>query len=398
MTIIKGNVATPKGFTAGGVHCGIRKTKLDLGWVYSEVPAVTAGVYTLNSFQAAPLKVTQESVASNGMIQGLLVNSGVANACTGSQGLKDAYQMRDLFAKKFGLTETDVAIASTGVIGEMLPMSNIESGIQMIDPETTQHEAFAEAILTTDTKVKEIAVQLEVDGETITIGGAAKGSGMINPNMATMLGFVTTDAAIEPAALNGLIKDLTNQSFNMITVDGDTSTNDMVMVMANGLQKNQPLNHTHEAWETFKSALGFVFETLAKEIARDGEGATKLIEVSVTGAVSVESAQKIGKAVISSNLVKTAIHGADANWGRIVTAVGYSGEPIDPDEVSVKLGNILVVEKGVPAPFSEEEAKDYLEKDEVLIDVTVGETSHQATGYGCDLSYEYVRINASYRT
>lgn len=394
----EGDIASPKGFTAGGVHCGIRKSKLDLGWLYSEVPAVAAGVYTLNLFQAAPLKVTQASIANDQLIQALVVNSGVANACTGEQGLKDAYQMRDQLASKLTVKPEHVAVASTGVIGELLPMTNVSKGIDMINPSAQTSDQFETAILTTDTREKGIAVQITIDHKTITIGGAAKGSGMIKPNMATMLGFVTTDAAVEATALTDSLKSITNDSFNMITVDGDTSTNDMVLVLANGMQENNALSKEHPEWETFETALHYVCEYLAKEIARDGEGATKLIEVEVTGADTKQTARQIGKSVISSNLVKTAIHGADANWGRIITAVGYAGEALDPDQVSVKLGDILVVENGVPVTFSEPEAKQYLEQSTVLIQVNVGKGPEQATGYGCDLSYDYVRINASYRT
>lgn len=397
-TIIEGDIATPTGFEAGGLHAGIRKKKLDLAWLYSDVPAVASGVYTLNSFQAAPLKITQENIKIDGKIQALVVNSGVANACTGEQGDKDAVKMRDLMSEQFGVLKHHVAVASTGVIGELLPMDKIEAGINKMNRQTQTSDMFETAILTTDTKEKRAAVQIEIEGKTVTIAGAAKGSGMINPNMATMLSFITTDANIEKEALDQSLKAITNQSFNMITVDGDTSTNDMVLVLANGKQQHTPLTAEHTDYALFEEALTYVCQTLAKEIARDGEGATKLIEVHVTGTAHDESAQKIGKAVISSNLVKTAIHGADANWGRIITAVGYSGEPIDPNQVSVKLGEMMVVNHGVPVVFSEDAAKQYLQQTDVTIDVSVGEGPGEAYGWGCDLSYDYVRINASYRT
>lgn len=395
--LIDGNIASPIGFSAGGLHCGIRKKKLDLGWIYSETPAQAAGVYTTNSFQAAPLQVTRESM-ENHVLQTVVVNSGIANACTGAQGLADAYEMRELIAEKFKIPTAYAAVASTGLIGELLPMENIRSGIRAIDRQHQISKQFETAILTTDTREKGIAITIEIDGKDITIGGAAKGSGMINPNMATMLGFVTTDANVEQSALDQALKQLTNQSFNMITVDGDTSTNDMVLVLANGRAENEALQPNHTEWDAFVEGLGFVCETLAKEIARDGEGATKLIEVQVKGAETKQAAQVISKAVISSNLVKTAIHGADANWGRIITAIGYSGAPINPDHVSVSLGTIQVVEQGVPVPFDETEAKTYLSQDTVLIDVSVGNGLESAIGWGCDLSYEYVRINTSYRT
>ncbi|SER28092.1 glutamate N-acetyltransferase [Gracilibacillus ureilyticus] len=397
--IENGNIATAKGFKAGGLHCGIRKQKIDFGWFYSEVPANAAGVYTTNVFQAAPLKVTQESIGKENKLQAVVVNSGIANACTGKQGLEDAYDMRKLFAEAVGVEEHLAAVASTGLIGELLPMERIHKGISQIN--NTEHhgaDKFETAILTTDTHEKGIAIELEIDGEKVVIGGAAKGSGMIHPNMATMLGFVTTDAAIEGSELSAALKSITNKSFNMITVDGDTSTNDMVLVLANGKAGNSTLSEKHKDWEKFYQGLKFVCEYLAKEIARDGEGASKLVEVCVEGSFSDESAAAIAKSIISSNLVKTAIHGADANWGRIITAIGYSGQSLDPDKVSIFLGDILVVENGVPHKFDEDEAKQYLLQDEVKITAKLGDGNGKATAWGCDLSYEYVRINASYRT
>ncbi|MDC3416888.1 bifunctional ornithine acetyltransferase/N-acetylglutamate synthase [Aquibacillus salsiterrae] len=394
-----GNITTPKGYTAGGLHCGIRKSKLDLGWVYSEVPASAAGVYTTNLFQAAPLKVTQESIAKENKLQAIVCNSGIANACTGEQGLKDAYEMRQNFANVLGIEEHYAAVASTGLIGELLPMEKINQGIASINDEENAGPArFETAILTTDTKEKGMAIQFEIDGKTVSIGGAAKGSGMIHPNMATMLSFITTDAAVESQSLHTALKTITNKSFNMITVDGDTSTNDMVLVMANGQAENQPLNESHPEWQVFIEGLGLVCEMLAKEIARDGEGASKLVEVQVSGAVTDEAASAISKSIISSNLVKTAVHGADANWGRIITAIGYSGQQLDPTKVSIGLGTIPVVENGMPVPFSEEDAKAYLLKDTIVIYATLGDGNGKATAWGCDLSYDYVRINASYRT
>lgn len=394
-----GSITSPKGYKAGGLHCGIRKKKLDFGWFVSEVPASAAGVYTTNIFQAAPLKVTQESIAKENKLQAVVCNSGIANACTGEQGLQDAYDMRKLFAEVVGVEEHLAAVASTGLIGELLPMDKIHvamNGIQ--DEKHAGSDKFETAILTTDTREKGIAIQLVIDGKEVTIGGAAKGSGMINPNMATMLGFITTDANIPSTYLSQALRDITNQSFNMITVDGDTSTNDMVLVLANGLAENEELTPEHKEWHVFYEGLRFVSEFLAKEIARDGEGATKLVEVAVNGASTDLAAQKIAKSIISSNLVKTAIHGADANWGRIITAIGYSGEKINPNKVSIYLGNIKVVEDSMPYPFDEEEAKEYLLQDEVRILAQLGDGNGNAIAWGCDLSYEYVRINASYRT
>jgi glutamate N-acetyltransferase/amino-acid N-acetyltransferase len=397
--IADGNVTTPKGFKAGGVHCGIKRKRLDLGYIYSNVPAVTAGVYTTNLFQAPPLKVTQESIEKEQKIQAVLVNSGNANACTGEQGLQDAYRMQTSFAQKLGVPNHYVAVTSTGVIGVHLPMDKIDDGIeQVLLSDNEGASLFEKSILTTDTDVKNICVQLMIDGKTITIGGAAKGSGMIHPNMATMLGFITTDAAIAYDDLSAALKEVTNQTFNMITVDGDTSTNDMVLVLANGEAKNQPLTKDHPSWSLFMNGLKVVSESLAKQIARDGEGATKLIEVQVNKATDIEIARAVSKSVISSNLVKTAIYGTDANWGRIICAVGYSGQPINPDTITVKIGPITVVENGLPTPFNEDEAKEYLQHELVQIYINLNQGEASATAWGCDLTYDYVKINASYRT
>lgn len=394
-----GNVTSPKGFQAGGVHTGLRKSKLDFGWVHSEVPATAAGVYTLNSFQAAPLKVTKESIAKSGKIQTIVVNSANANAVTGPQGYADALEMQKQTAAKMGVAVDHVAVASTGIIGVPLPMDKIYKGIDsMTDEENQAAERFENGILTTDTMTKHAAVEIEIDGKTITIAGAAKGSGMIAPNMATMLSFITTDAVVGQASLDLALREATDTTFNMITVDGDCSTNDMVLVLANGMQENETLNEAHPEWKIFKEGLQFVSQELAKQIAKDGEGATKLVEVKVTGAVTNKSAGKIAKTVISSNLVKTAIYGSDANWGRIISAVGYSKEPINVDKVSVLLGEIKVVENGLPYPFNEEEGKAYLGKDTVTIYINLENGDGEATAWGCDLTYDYIKINASYRT
>ncbi|MFB1049766.1 bifunctional ornithine acetyltransferase/N-acetylglutamate synthase [Paraliobacillus sp. JSM ZJ581] len=394
-----GNVTSPIGFSAGGLHCGIRKKKYDLGWLYSAQPATATGVYTTNLFQAAPLQVTQKSIANGQSLQAIIVNSGIANACTGEQGVTNAYEMRELIAKKLDIAIDDAAVASTGLIGEQLPMEKIRSGIERINPQdNSQANHFETAILTTDTKEKKVAVAFEIDGKVVTIGGAAKGSGMINPNMATMLGFITTDANVSQESLEQALKQHTSQSFNMITVDGDTSTNDMVLVLANGMAENRLLHQCHPEWDIFLEGLYIVCEVLAKEIARDGEGATKLVEVHVEGAVTDEAAQVVAKKIISSNLVKTAIHGSDPNWGRIITAIGYSGQILNPNEVCISLGVIDVVRNGMQVIFGEEAAKAYLSKDTITIHTKVGHGEGEAIAWGCDLSYEYVRINASYRT
>ncbi|WP_106497212.1 bifunctional ornithine acetyltransferase/N-acetylglutamate synthase [Lentibacillus sp. Marseille-P4043] len=397
---VDGNVATANGFYAGGLHCGIKRKRNDLGWLYSDVPANTAAVYTTNQFQAAPLVVTKESIQAEGKIQGLIVNSGVANACTGEEGLSNAYQMRHLFANKLGIADHLVAVNSTGVIGEQLPMEKLTEGIAQIDLTDSVQENFEKAILTTDTFTKHACVQTEIDGQQVIIGGAAKGSGMINPNMATMLTFLTTDAAIEPAALDLALKTAVDQTFNCITVDGDTSTNDTVMVMANGLANNPLITQQDsESFQLFSDALTVVCQNLAKQIARDGEGATKLIEVQVKGAKTHEDAQTISKTVVGSSLVKTAVFGADANWGRIICAIGYSGTEIDTNKVDVSIGNTLVVHRGMPVIFDEDTAEAYLQqKEEITIVIDLNSGNQEATAWGCDLSYDYVKINASYRT
>jgi glutamate N-acetyltransferase / amino-acid N-acetyltransferase len=398
ITIVEnGNITTPLGFRAGGLHCGIKRKRKDLGWLYSEIPANSVAVYTTNQFQAAPLKVTQDSLSASSFLQGVIVNSGNANACTGEMGLKNAFLMREWFAKQVNIQKQDVAVCSTGVIGEQLPIDQIKSGISEIY-QVNNATDFEQSILTTDTFQKSACVKLMIDHKWITIGGTAKGSGMIHPNMATMLGFITTDAFVHPSSLQEALKLSVNDTFNMITVDGDTSTNDMVLLMANGLAGNEELTDAHLEWPLFLEGLKEVCRSLAKQIARDGEGATKLVEVQVSGAKSSIDAKIISKSIIGSNLVKTAIFGEDPNWGRIVNAIGYSGVLINPTKLTVSLGKIKVVENGLPAPFSEIEAKDYLHLEKIQIFVELGEGKGCATAWGCDLSYDYVKINASYRT
>ncbi|CAG7656130.1 bifunctional glutamate N-acetyltransferase/amino-acid acetyltransferase ArgJ [Paenibacillus allorhizosphaerae] len=397
----EGSVTTPNGFRAGGLHCGLKKTQRhDLGVIVCEVPAQAAGVYTLNQFQAAPLKVTQESIAAGGKLQVMLVNSGNANACTGKQGEDDARAMRSAAAKAFGVTDHLVGVTSTGVIGELLPMPKVLSGIEKLPAETRADggDDFCQAILTTDLVKKEICVRLTVGGRTVHIAGAAKGSGMIHPNMATMLGFMTTDANIDSAMLQKLLNEVTDSTFNMITVDGDTSTNDMVVVMASGLSGNDSLTPEHPDWAAFAAAFTHVGEYLAKAIARDGEGATKLIEVTVAGAASRDAARAIAKTVIGSSLVKSACFGADANWGRIIAAVGRAGQPVNTETVDIRLGDISVLEQSRPVKFDEDRAAEYLKGELVQIHVDLNMGDAIATGWGCDLTYDYVRINAAYRT
>ncbi|MBO9607891.1 MAG: bifunctional glutamate N-acetyltransferase/amino-acid acetyltransferase ArgJ [Paenibacillaceae bacterium] len=399
--VADGGVTTPKGFRAGGLHCGLKKTtRHDLGAIVCDVPATAAAVYTLNAFQAAPLGVTKESIAREGKLQAMVVNSGNANACTGKQGEADAREMRAAAAQAFGVAEHLVGVTSTGVIGEPLPMEKVRRGIAGL-PEQVKADGsvdFCQAILTTDLVQKMICVKVNVGGQTIHIAGAAKGSGMIHPNMATMLGFLTTDADIDSADLQKLMNKATDESFNMITVDGDTSTNDMVVVMASGLGGGGKLHPGHPDWDSFAAGFGHVAEYLAKAIARDGEGATKLIEVNVIGAASDEAARAIAKTVIGSSLVKSACFGADANWGRIIAAVGRSGQPVNTETVDIRLGDITVLEQSRPNRFDEEKAAEYLKGEFVLIHVNLNMGAGKATAWGCDLTYEYVRINAAYRT
>ncbi|MFS0725904.1 bifunctional glutamate N-acetyltransferase/amino-acid acetyltransferase ArgJ [Paenibacillus sp. 1P07SE] len=399
----EGSITTPRGFTAGGLHCGLKKTtRHDLGAIVCEVPAAAAGVYTTNVFQAAPLKVTRESVAAGGTLRAVLVNSGNANACTGQQGEEDAYAMRSAFAEAIGVGKEDVAVASTGVIGELLKMDRVHQGISELPSRLTPTgrgaDDFCQAILTTDLVQKMVCVSLEIDGKTVHVAGSAKGSGMIHPNMATMLGFVTTDAAIDSETLQQALREVTDLTFNMITVDGDTSTNDMLVAMASGLAGNDPLSRKHADYAAFVEALRYVCEVLAQAIARDGEGATKLVEVQVKGAVTDASAQRIVKTVIGSSLVKSAVFGADANWGRIIAAVGRAGEPVNPDTVDIRLGDIVTLEQSAPVLFDEEVALEYLKGDTIVIHIDLHHGEGEAVGWGCDLTYDYVRINAAYRT
>jgi len=397
-------IHSPKGFNAAGLHCGIKRKRKDLGWIVCEVPASAAAVYTMNAFQAAPLKVTRESLEKEDHLQVMLVNSGNANACTGPQGEADAYRMRRETAELFGISEHLVGVASTGVIGELLPMDRISAGLralreQMDHVRNSGHDDFAEAILTTDTCTKAVEVVVTVEGQEVRIAGVAKGSGMIHPNMATMLAFLTTDAVIEPAVLRGLLREVTDETFNMITVDGDCSTNDMVVAMASGLAAHPTaLQPDHPDWPAFRSGFAYVCRRLAQMIARDGEGATKLVEVTVSGAPTQETARQAAKAVVGSNLVKSAVFGADPNWGRILCAVGYGAPLIDPVSVDVKIGEISVVKNGLPVPFDEEAAQLVLAGDMVKFHVELHQGEFEATAWGCDLTYEYVRINACYRT
>lgn len=394
------NVVTPKGFKAAGIHSGIKHKKKDLAILVSDVPAAVAGVFTTNVVQAAPLKVTKEVVYNTGKMQAMIVNSGNANACTGKQGIADAYEMQSLAAAKLGIEANLVGVASTGVIGEIMNLEPVRKGVQLLNPQDDLESSidFAQAILTTDTVMKNSVYATKIDGKEVIVAGTAKGSGMIEPNMATMLGFITTDANIESATLQQALKEITDLTFNAITVDGDTSTNDSVVVMANGLAGNETLTPEHPEWDNFFTALRLVSQDLAKAIARDGEGATKLIEVEVEGAVSDEEARKVAKSIVGSSLVKSAVFGCDANWGRIIAAIGYSGQTVDPDKITIQIGGATMVENGEPIKFSEEQLIEILKQHEVKISVQLGLGDGAGHAWGCDLTYDYVQINASYRS
>ncbi|WP_303969444.1 bifunctional glutamate N-acetyltransferase/amino-acid acetyltransferase ArgJ [Sporosarcina ureae] len=398
--ISRKNIISPKGFKAVGIHCGLKHKKNDLALLVSEVPASVAGVFTTNVIQAAPLQVTKKVVYETQKMQAIVINSGNANACTGKQGMQDAMTMQQKTAEHLGIESNLVGIASTGVIGEQMNMVPLLSGIEKLQPMDTLEGSiqFSQAILTTDTVTKNTAYATVIDEREVVVAGVAKGSGMIEPNMATMLGFITTDATIESEHLQTALKEITDVTFNSITVDGDTSTNDMVLVMANGLAGNRSLTPDHPEWQSFVDALHAVSRDLAKMIAKDGEGATKLIEAKVTGAVSDEQARQIAKSVVGSPLVKTAVFGCDANWGRIIAAVGYSGATIDPEDIKISIGDTVVVEGGEPIPFSEEKLLIYLKQHEVKFAIELNQGTGQGMAWGCDLTYDYVQINATYRT
>ena len=400
---INGGVCAAKGFSANGVLCGIRKnrTKRDLALIYSDVPASAAAVYTTNLVKGAPLTVTKNNI-SNGIAQAVICNSGNANTCN-ANGIEIAEQMCALVANVKNINASDVIVASTGVIGQPLSIDPIASKIkELADGLGDNSDLACEAIMTTDTKKKEIAFAFDVNGVTCHIGGIAKGSGMIHPNMATMLVFVTTDCAISAEMLDKAVKEDVKTSFNMVSVDGDTSTNDMVSVMANGLAGNSMITSDGPSYDAFCEALHGVTSYLCKMIAADGEGATKLLECSVSGAVDDINARIIAKSVICSSLFKAAMFGADANWGRVLCAIGYSGADVDVTLVDVSFesakGRIDVCKNGAGIPFSEEKAKDILLEPEIKIIIGVGSGTGSAIAWGCDLTYDYVKINGDYRT
>jgi glutamate N-acetyltransferase/amino-acid N-acetyltransferase len=387
------------GFVAGGVACGVRDSATrDLGVLFSELPCEAASVFTRNAVKGAPLGVTREAVEGGG-VRAVVVNSGNANAATGERGSRDAYEMQRLAAEALGVPASEVAVASTGVIGVHLPMERIASGIGAAAGVLGRNGTpFAKAILTTDTRTKEAAVEVEVDGRTVVVGGTAKGSGMIHPNMGTMLAFLTTDAAVEKECLQRTLVRATERTFNRVTVDGDTSPSDLALLLANGAAGNEPLTLDSPDYPAFAAAVEDVALALAREIARDGEGATRLVEVVVEGAATEEQAATLGKSVVGSNLVKAAVFGEDANWGRVLTAMGYSGVAFDPEGLDLWFGPVKVFAGGAPAEHEEAEANAALSGEEVRITASLNEGEASATAWGCDLSYEYVRINGSYRT
>lgn len=397
MQIIDGTIASPKGFQATGLHAGLKKIKKDLGVIYSEVPANAAAVYTTNQVKAAPIFVTKTAL-KNQSLQAIVVNSGVANACTGKIGMENAKKMQALAAAHLAVDQENVAIASTGVIGKQLPMSVIETGINELDLQKAEPSAFHEAILTTDTNTKEIVVTEKINGQLVTMAGVAKGSGMIHPNMATMLAFITTDACISAQLLQTLLAQKTETTFNQITVDGDTSTNDMVLVLANGLAKNPVIEENSAAYEKFVAMFQLVSETLAKMIAKDGEGATKLIEAQVTGARDALEARLVAKKIVGSSLVKTAIFGEDPNWGRIICAVGYAGSQTDPEKIDMWIGNQQLLKQSQPQLFNKKIMKETLEKETIIIKVELNIGTESGKAWGCDLTYKYIEVNALYHT
>ena len=407
MEKIKGGVTAAKGFEAASTAAGIKyKDRTDMALIYSQVPCETAGTFTTNVVKAAPVKWDRQVVDSGKKAQAVIVNSGIANACTGAEGFGYCKDTAEAAAKYLSVDAEGVLIGSTGVIGKQMPIDRLTAGIEVLagkknDSFENGTEA-AKAIMTTDTHEKELAVTIQVGGKTVTIGGMAKGSGMIHPNMCTMLAFVTTDAVITKEALQKALSEDVVDTYNMISVDGDTSTNDTALVLANGMAENPVIEYGTEDYQTFKAALHEINEYLAKQIAGDGEGATALFEVKVKGAESVKAAKVLAKSIACSNLTKTAIAGHDANWGRIVCAMGYSGAQFDPEKVDLffesKAGKIQIAEDGVALDFSEEKATEILSQPEVtaIADVKMGDA--EATAWGCDLTHGYIEINADYRS
>lgn len=407
MKVTEGGVTAAKGFLAAATAAEIKyKGRTDMAMIYSKVPCVAAGTFTTNVVKAAPVKWDQEIVYHHPYAQAVVCNSGIANACTGEEGYGYCRETAEAAAEALNISSDQVLVASTGVIGMQILMDRITKGVKAMAPVLKEDlEAgtqAAKAIMTTDTVKKEVAVQVEIGGKTVTVGGMCKGSGMIHPNMCTMLGFVTTDANISKEMLQAALSEDVQDTYNMVSVDGDTSTNDTVLLLANGLAENPKITEKNQDYETFKNALNYVNTTLAKKIAGDGEGATALFEVKIVGAESKEQAVTLSKSVVTSSLTKAAIYGHDANWGRILCAMGYSGAQFDPEKVDLyfesKAGKIKIIENGVSTGYSEEEATRILSEEAVtaIADIKMGECT--ATAWGCDLTYDYVKINADYRS
>ena len=407
MKQIKGGVTAAKGYEAASTAAGIKyQGRTDMALIYSQVPCVSAGTFTTNVVKAAPVKWDRQIVDSGAGVQAVVVNSGIANACTGEEGMGYCKETAEAAAKALNIDAAGVLVGSTGVIGMQLPMQKLVDGIQVLAGKKAEdlqsgHDA-ALAIMTTDTVEKEMAVEIEIGGKTVTIGGMSKGSGMIHPNMCTMLAFITTDAAITKEALQKALSEDVEDTYNMISVDGDTSTNDTAILLANGLAGNQEITYASPEYETFKEALHMVNETLAKKMAGDGEGATALFEVKVVGAESIKQAKTLAKSVVCSNLTKAAIAGHDANWGRILCAMGYSGVQFDPEKVNLffesKAGKLQIIENGVATDYSEEVATKILSEPEITATADIKMGDYSATAWGCDLTHEYININADYRS
>ena len=407
ITKINRGITAPKGFLASGLNAGIKnQTKKDMAMVFSSTPCAAAGVFTSNLVKAAPVKWDKEIVTTSPYVQAVVVNSGIANACTGAEGLGYCADTAAEAAAALNIPKTAVLVASTGVIGKQLPIDKIKSGVtalsKVLGSSREDAKLAAEAIMTTDTKSKEGACTLELDGKQVTVAGMCKGSGMIHPNMCTMLCFVTTDVAISHELLQKALSEDVVDTFNMISVDGDTSTNDTVLVMANGQAENTPITKEGEDYKTFCEALHFIMLELSKKIAGDGEGCTCLFEATVIGAKDKNQARTIAKSVVCSSLTKAAVFGHDANWGRILCAMGYSGAQFDPEVVDIwlesKAGTIKIVENGIATDYSEETATKILSEEEVIAKMDIKEGNETATAFGCDLTYEYVKINGDYRS
>jgi glutamate N-acetyltransferase / amino-acid N-acetyltransferase len=404
---IEGGITAPLGFLANGIHVGLKKRRNDLSLIVSETPAHFATVVTTNIVKAAPILWTQNVLAAGTLVKAIIVNSGNANACTGTVGTEHTCKMAQATAEQFDCGAEEIIVASTGVIGVPMPIEKILEGIpkvaQLLEHSTDAAHQAAEGIMTTDTYSKEVSVEFQLGGKTVKMGAMAKGSGMIHPNMATMLGFVTTDANIAQNVLQMALKECVDDSYHMISVDGDTSTNDMVAVLANGLAGNAKIDVAHHPdYPVFAEALRYVCQNLAQQIAKDGEGATKFLSAHVEEADSKQQARVLAKAIVSSSLVKSAFFGEDANWGRIISSMGATGVAFDPENVSLTLssskGNLLMLQHGEPKPFSEEVAKEILSERDIDIHVQLHSGEEQATAWGCDLSHEYVTINSSYRS